>query len=288
MNTAGAVVLAIVLVLLAAGVGWVIFTRTRAKRLGLPPPSWTSYIPFLGSSSSSSPYPSPAPGGLIGWVNDRIRLFRLRRNRNTRTAAGAYEGNSPYRSGYAGNANSRGGFGRLGDGDGDDDPWDARVGHLGHNPYDVEERELGPASSHEYGSPYGQGGSGASPYAPPEGEGYQMNLPIGPDGQQQQQQQQQQQEEEEEGGEETRGRTRSRSPGPPGPPSGLRHQQQSGAAKGNNPFEDGAEPSNISLRGVSPRPMDTSFAARKAAAEAAAAGGKREHADRRSVFREGS
>ena len=35
MNTAGAVVLALVLLLLAAGVGWVIFTRVRAARLGV-------------------------------------------------------------------------------------------------------------------------------------------------------------------------------------------------------------------------------------------------------------
>jgi hypothetical protein len=35
MNTGGAVVLAIVLLLLAAAVGWVIFTRVRASQLGL-------------------------------------------------------------------------------------------------------------------------------------------------------------------------------------------------------------------------------------------------------------
>jgi hypothetical protein len=63
--------------------------------------------------------------------------------------------------------------------------------------------------------------------------------------------------------EERRGRTRSRSPEPP-------------AAKA-NPFGDDAEPSNISLRGVSPRPMDSSFAGRKAA---------KADDDRRSMFRE--
>jgi hypothetical protein len=35
MNTAGAVVLAIVLLLIAAGAGWIIFTRVRAARLGV-------------------------------------------------------------------------------------------------------------------------------------------------------------------------------------------------------------------------------------------------------------
>ena len=35
MDTGGAVVLAIVLLLLAAAVGWVIFTRVRASQLGV-------------------------------------------------------------------------------------------------------------------------------------------------------------------------------------------------------------------------------------------------------------
>lgn len=262
MNTAGAVILAIVLLLLAAAAGWVIFTRVRASRLGvrhllpplflslspdtnlpsqLPPPPLKSYIPFLKSSSPSYGGPAPAPGGIVGWINDRIRLLR---NRNTRTAAGAYEGSSAYNSGgYSGS--SRGnhrGFDHLDP----DDAWDARVG--GYNPYE-EERELGlappPASGH-----------GGQYHQQPGGDGYQMNLAVTPGvgGPQQQYE------------EERRGRPRSRSPEPEGPPKGA-----------GNPFGDEAEPSNISLRGVSPRPMDSSFAGRKA---------KADHDDRRSMFRE--
>ncbi|KAL1838239.1 hypothetical protein VTJ49DRAFT_2873 [Mycothermus thermophilus] len=235
MNTAGAVVLALVLLLLAAAAGWIIFTRIRASRLGLPPPSWKSYIPFLGSSSGSYSGPRPAPGGLIGWINDRIRLSRFR---NRRTAAGAYEGTS-YNAGYSTTTtNTRGGaggFNHL-----DDDAWDSRVG--GYNPYE-EERELGLV-------PPGGPSAAGSPYVP-QGDGYQMNLPgpaeqsgpgtgaaVG-------------------GPEEERGRTRSRSPAP-------------GAARQGNPFDDDAEPSSIGLRGVSPRPLagqDNSFAARKARGE---------------------
>jgi hypothetical protein len=150
----------------------------------------------------------------------------FRHGRNKRTAAGAYEGQS-YNAGYASTSRHRG-FEHD-----DDDPWDSRVGHGPdeHNPHD-EEREMGLVS---------RGGQ-------PGGEGYEMNLPVGPDE------------------EERRGRTRSRSPGP-----------VPGAATKANPFGDDAEPSNISLRGVSPRPMDASFAARKAA---------RGEEDRRSVFRE--
>ncbi|KAK4125542.1 hypothetical protein N657DRAFT_613487 [Parathielavia appendiculata] len=230
MNTAGAVVLAIVLALIAAAAGWVIFTRVRASRLGLPPPPWRSYIPFLKSSSSSYGGPAPAPGGIIGWINDRIRIMRY--GRNTRTAAGAYESSSSYNAGYSGTTGGNRGFDHL-----DDDPWDSRVG--GYNPYE-EERELGLAP------PSGYEGHQQHAGFRPEGEGYQMNLPVDP------------------AEEEPRGRKRSRSPGP--------------SAK-SNPFGDNAEPSNISLRGVSPRPMETSFAGRKA-------GKAEEDHDRRSIFRE--
>ncbi|KAK4134756.1 hypothetical protein BT67DRAFT_336785, partial [Trichocladium antarcticum] len=224
MKTAGVVVLVIVLLLIATGIGWVVFTRIRAQRLGLPPPSLSSYLPFLRPSPSSS-YggPAPAPGGIVGWFNDRRSLFR---NRNKRTAAGAYEGpaasSSPYNAGYASTADGNRDRGR-GPVDPDDAAWDSRVG--GYNPYD-EERELGPAP------PLPQG------YRP-DGEGYQMNLAVPPPpqplpragaaG---------------EADEESRGRTRSRSPGA---------QQQTAASA--NPFADEAEPSNLSLRGVSPRPM---------------------------------
>ncbi|KAK3307545.1 uncharacterized protein B0T15DRAFT_493019 [Chaetomium strumarium] len=260
MNTAGAVVLAIVLLLIVAGAAWVIFTRVRASRLGLPPPPLKSYIPFLGSSSSfssSAAYgtPTPAPGGLVGWINDRIRLMRY--GRNTRTAAGAYEGagsSSSYNAGYASTTTTTTttrGFEHLDP----DDAWDSRVG--GYNPYE-EERELGLVGSHH--PPVAAAAAGGGQLGRderPDGEGYQMNLPIEP-------------EEEEE---ERRGRTRSRSPAPAAAPT------QRG--KANNPFDDDAEPSNLSLRGVSPRPMDgggrASFAARKAA--------DGDH-DRRSIFRE--
>lgn len=165
------------------------------------------------------------------------------RGRNNRTAAGAYEGPSaPYNAGYASTTAGHrgGGF------DNEDDAWDTRVG--GYNPYE-EERELGLVPPHQ------------GPGAVLDGEGYRMNLAVTPaasgvgSGH---------------GGaghdeEEGRGRTRSRSPGP-------------APARG-NPFDDEAELSNMSLRGVSPRPMEaeTSFAARKAH--------KRDD-DRRSIFRE--
>lgn len=72
---------------------------------------------------------------------------------------------------------------------------------------------------------------------------------------------------------------RGRSPNP-------RHSGLEVPAAGHNPFDDAAEPSNLSLRGVSPRPIDT----RKAAAAGAAGGPTHDSptsiSERRSVFRE--
>lgn len=207
----------------------------------LPPPPLRSYVPFLKSSPSPYGPPQPAPGGVVGWINDRIRIFKA--GRNSRTAAGAYEG-------AAGNSarSGRRGFGPLDP----DDAWDSRVGAeadtYGPGGY-YEEQELGLHGDTRYaGAAAGGGGS----------DTYQMNLAatpgVPPAGY---------------AGDEERGRTKSRSPGL--------------AATRGNPFDDDAEPSNISLRGVSPRPIDTE------AANAAAKGGQKDKdspTERRSVFRE--
>lgn len=58
---------------------------------------------------------------------------------------------------------------------------------------------------------------------------------------------------------------------------------------GRNPFDDdAAEPSNISLRGVSPRPIDTSVGGAKAKGVQNIQGGSHESptSERRSIFRE--
>ncbi|KAK4221740.1 3-phytase A [Podospora fimiseda] len=149
------VILVLLLALLGAGIGFVFYTRIRASQLGLPPPGFTSYIPFFGSSSTSSySGPSPAPGGIKGWINDRVRTFR-----NKRTAVGAYEGSSAYNGGY----NTGRGGGRFDE----DAAWDSRVND---NPYE-EERELG-LQPPAVGGAAGQWGG-----RQPQGEGYQMNMP---------------------------------------------------------------------------------------------------------------
>lgn len=231
MNTAGIVVLVIVLLLLVGGIGWVFFARQRAERLGLPPPALASFIPFY------TPRPSygvqPAPGGVVGWFNDHFRGMKSR----NRTAVGAYEGAGAANA--AGAGRSRGGFGPLDP----DDAWDTRVGNEADAYYYNEEQELG---LHGQRSRVDVS-SGASPYLHNNqmgGSSYDMNVAADVDGA---------------GSGEQRGRTRGRSPlggGEAGPgPSG-------GSTL--NPFDDDvADSTNASLRGVSPRPMVEATAAAK-------------------------
>lgn len=168
----------------------------------------SSYIPFRKSDPPPS-YgpPRPAPSGIVGWFNDKVTSFK---NRNNRSAAGAYEQPS-------GGGAPRRGFGPLDP----DEAWDARVGHEAetYGPYgNYEEQELG----------Y-RGGGGAA--AGGGGSSYNMNLAATPGVH-----------------DEPRGRSLSRAGdddlGLNVPKAGSR-----------NPFEDDAEPSNISMRGVSPRPI---------------------------------
>ncbi|KAL1901328.1 hypothetical protein Sste5346_001733 [Sporothrix stenoceras] len=225
MQTGGVIALVIILLLLAAAVGWVLFARFRAQRLGLPPPSWTSFIPFRDPSRSSYGV-QPAPSGIGGWFQDRFRS--LKGGRNNRTAAGAYEG-----AGTSGRGAARHGFGPLDP----DDAWDSRVGAEADAYYYNEEQELGlHTNQHANSSRLNVGATpGNTAYLGSGGMGgssYDMNVPAAAGDDEF----------------EERGRTRGRSPHP------------ATGAGGPNPFDDdAADPSNISLRGVSPRPIvDTS------------------------------
>ena len=262
--------IAIVVIAVVAALGWVAFTQLRARRLGvsfplqqlhiflqrreteakqsfpalsapslllglaytclithdlqLPPPSFSSYIPF--KKSNDSPFDSRASqGGVVGWVNDRVRGFK---QRNNRTARGAYEPSG-------GNA-ARGNHGGLDP----DEAWDSRV----HDEYGYyEEQELGNTSYRGGGGVAGNTNRLGDELG---GSGYEMNLPRTP---------------------------AARSPAPQEERRGRQPAER-------NPFDDDAEPSNISVRKISPRPLDTG---------AGRAGGRKEDdspTDRRSMFRE--
>ncbi|KAI1334850.1 hypothetical protein F5Y15DRAFT_400093 [Xylariaceae sp. FL0016] len=156
-------------------------------------------------------------------------------------------------------APSRGAAGRRGFGPLDpDEAWDSRVGHEADagGYYGFEEQELG-LRGRSMDLDHGRYG----------GADYEMNMPRPGDG--------------------DRGRTMSRSPGVGGGalnvPGGAHHG-------GGNPFDDDAEPSNISMRGVSPRPIDTGVGA-AAVAHKKMAGQTGDsptsvNTERRSIFRE--
>ncbi|KAL2754408.1 hypothetical protein ACRALDRAFT_1081459 [Sodiomyces alcalophilus JCM 7366] len=217
VSTAGAIIITVVVVAVVVSAAWVVYTQLRARRLGLPPPSFTSYIPFLKRSSGGG-------GGISG-------LFRS--FRNPRSAAGAYE--EPLQGG---SSRTRRGFGPLDP----DEAWDSRVGYEAdtYGPYGAyEEQELrttaggGGVDTGYSGGPVGDVGA----------ESYDMNVP------------------------------RDVERGRPG-------QRQGEVDR--NPFDDDAEASNISLRGVSPRPIDTG-------ADARVGGGSGDGgspAERRSMFKE--
>ena len=211
----GAFFIVLLVLIIVAAIAWVVFTQLRARRLGLPPPSLSSYIPFKKSSASRN-YPSPAPGGIVGWVKDKVDALK---NRGNRTAGGAYE--EPL-GGSRGRPNNRG-FGPLDP----DEAWDARVGNEadGYGPGGYyEEQELG---LHE---PTSYNASTKQPVLPGYGEG-----------------------------ESSRGRTRSQDPSGMvgGSQRGLdnRYDEEMGRAPRHDPFDDAAERSDMSMRGVSPRPM---------------------------------
>lgn len=154
----------------------------------------------------------------MGWVHDRVRAFK---NRNNRSADGAYEGSS--NSNLRGRASNRG-FGPLDP----DDAWDARVG--------TEADAYGPGGHYEEQELGLHGQSGLAPTpgtAPPAYD-------------------------------EERGRALSREPelydGEAQAGLDRRYDEDVERKPASNPFDDStAEPSNVSLRGVSPRPvLDTS------------------------------
>ncbi len=247
VSVAGGIIIAIVVLAVAAAVGWIVFTHYRARRLGvstgpfslatmqlvvrscilggfplvarppawvlsliakltpqLPAPSLSSYLPWKKRDNPYGP-PQPAAGGVVGWFNDQVRKFK---NRNNRSAAGAYE---PSNRGAA-PGGPRGAHRALDP----DEAWDTRVGTEADN-YGYYEEEL-----------TARGGRPSTEYH--GGSSYNMNLAATPG-----------REHNSDDLDLERGRQTSRSPG------GV------GGAHGHNPFDDEHADS---LRGVSPRPID--------------------------------
>ncbi|PFH62702.1 hypothetical protein XA68_12380 [Ophiocordyceps unilateralis] len=225
VSTIGGIIIALLVLLAVSAVGWFVFAQLRARKLGLPPPGLSSYLPWRHNDDPYGP-PRPAPGGVVGWFNDKLRRFK---DRNNRSAAGAYE-----QSLRDGGGRGRRGFGPLDP----DEAWDARVGHEADGYGYYEEQELSGSVRGRSTNDYSGGGAysvnlGSVPSAGYEGE--------------------------------HRGRQPTRSP------VGSR-----------NPFDDEA---GSSLRGLSPRPIDTSTPRKhRSKRDADSPGGS--PIDRPSVFKE--
>ncbi|KAF2453349.1 hypothetical protein BDY21DRAFT_374917 [Lineolata rhizophorae] len=255
------IVLLILLILGSAG--YLVYVRLRARRLGLPPPPLNPFSRSSSSGANPGLFPAPAPGGVVGWFGDKLAALR-----NRRSARGAYESAGLAGSGGGAGAYAGGGArarGRQGHALDPDEAWDARVGGVGQDAY-YEEQELGlrgpagaggAAGAEGYygagdGGAYGggaagggaqaQGPYGASPYAEAGGRD---SL--------------------DERYEEEVGRGRL-----------------GGQLRGQDPFGDAAERSDMSLRGVSPRPLDTSVQGGGGAGQK----GDGSPTERRSMFRE--
>ncbi|KAI9848225.1 MAG: hypothetical protein M1838_000613 [Thelocarpon superellum] len=237
----------ILAILIVAGViGWIVTIHLRAQRLGLPRPTLASYIPGYHPAGSRG-YSSAPSGGVLDWVNDRWHAITSRRDR---TAGGAYE--EPL-SGARGRRSNRG-ISALDP----DEAWDTHVGAEadGYGPggyYEEQELGLHPGGTGAYaGGGYAGQTPGTSAILRAEGPGYDDE-------------------------ERPRGRSRSREPAP----FGAESSHEGGGKAGHDPFGDHAERSDMSLRGVSPRPMD---------AEVAHAPAKEDDSptERKSIFREGN
>ena len=131
----GGVVFLIILILaIVFGYGgWYAYARWNANKNGLPPPSMNPIAAFKASRGGSPDYPGPGPasGGIRGFIDTQMRRFK---NRNNRSAAGAYE-ESSYTTGGGAAARGRGAGSRLDP----DEAWSARVGDEAY----YEEQELG-------------------------------------------------------------------------------------------------------------------------------------------------
>ncbi|KJZ78072.1 hypothetical protein HIM_02709 [Hirsutella minnesotensis 3608] len=87
VSALGGILIAALSLSVAGAIGWIAFSHLRARKLGLPAPTLSSYIPGRNTDESYGA-PRPASGGVVGWFNDQVRKVK---NRGNRSAAGAYE-----------------------------------------------------------------------------------------------------------------------------------------------------------------------------------------------------
>jgi len=159
MSPIGIAMLVLFLLLLVAIVGYIVYSQLRARRLGLPAPTWRSYIPFLNNSRGSrSTRPSTGP---LGWIKSK-----------TTPSAGSFSIGGP--TGYTGAAvrsqRTRAQFDQVRQDD--EEAWDAR----GYREYDMDDdtemqrgRVAPVTGGYDGTSAYGNSGLGPNDEEPQRG-----------------------------------------------------------------------------------------------------------------------
>ena len=64
-------IILLILIPLAYG-AWVFWSRQRASKLGIPPPSLNPIAAFRNRNNGGGNFPAPRSGGLVGWVGVSI------------------------------------------------------------------------------------------------------------------------------------------------------------------------------------------------------------------------
>jgi hypothetical protein len=123
--------------------GWAIFIIIIVILLIIAILVFFLYVRRRNRRAASSRYPSPAPGGIVGWVNDRIAAMK----RGRFTSGAGYEPSG---------STLQGGSARAGHALDSDEAWDVRVGNEGI----YEEQELGLRETGGYESTRYHGASG--------------------------------------------------------------------------------------------------------------------------------
>ncbi|KKA29942.1 hypothetical protein TD95_004805 [Thielaviopsis punctulata] len=183
----GGFFITVLIVAFLGALAWFAYSQIRARKLGLPPPSLSSYNPF--KSQNLDPY-APSSGGVGGWFKERIGAFK---NRHSRSAAGAYEGARH-----------------------DDEAWDTRADTYGYEA-ELDDSRFHQDTSYTTQHPHSGSSYNMNVASTPAGGASRADLAVA------------------DADESSRGRSRSREPD----------------ARA-NPFDDEAQPSNMSTHSVGP------------------------------------
>jgi hypothetical protein len=161
LSSAATAIIVIIVLLIVAMAAYILHTCLRARRLGLPSPTWRNFVPFvptnkrhLGSSGFEPTRPATGGGGVFGKM------------KNVFTGAGSRSGKAGYSGTEIRNERSRAAVAATEGGEWDIDMGDEELGYRGTATAEGadEEAEAGRGRSRAPGpfvdAPYGGAGYG--------------------------------------------------------------------------------------------------------------------------------